>query len=286
MSKLKLGLVGFGNWGKRHYNVWSRHADIELRAIYDPRYSNSTPSLDSLIENVDVVDVVVPAESLADVASKAILAGRHTFIEKPMASSLPEARKIEGAAKENPDITVMVGFIERFNPVFRKIHFVTRTLKKPLRIFCQRSGTPTLVAQKTGVLKDLAIHDVDLLRWMLGEPRRTVIRSMERFHFGQLELKFEDGTEAMIISDCLGPKVRRWVLEFEDRIVYAFFEENRWRLFADNAEVPIAWKPPLEKELNSFISSVKEKVHPTPSIRDGVKALETIEEAIEIKTIL
>jgi len=286
MPKLKLGLVGFGNWGKRHYDVWKRNVDIELRAIYDPRCSNSTPSLESLIENVDIVDVVVPAEALADVASKAILAGRHTFIEKPMASSLQEARRIEEVAKENPDVIVMVGFIERFNPVFRRLHFVTRMLKKPLRIFCQRSGTPTLVAQKTGVLKDLAIHDVDLLRWMLGEPRRTVIRSMEKFHFGQLELKFNGEIEAMIISDCLGPKVRRWVLEFEDKVVYAFFEDNRWRLFADNTEVPIVWKPPLEKELNSFISSVKHRVHPTPSIQDGVKAIETIEEAIEFKTIL
>ena len=286
MAKLKLGLVGFGNWGKRHYDVWKRHEDIEVRAIYDPRYPNSTPSLDRLIENVDIVDIVVPAEALADAASKAILAERHTFIEKPMASSLQEARRIEEAARENPDVIAMVGFIERFNPVFRKLHFVTRTLKKPLRIFCQRSGTPTLVAQKTGVLKDLAIHDVDLLRWMLGEPRRTVIRSMEKFRFGQLELKFNGGIEAMIISDCLGPKVRRWVLEFEDKVVYAFFEDNRWRLFADNSEVPIVWRPPLEKELNSFISSVKHKVHPSPSIQDGVKALETIEEAIEFKTIL
>lgn len=286
MAKLKLGLVGFGNWGKRHYDVWKRHEDIEVRAIYDPRYPNSTPSLDRLIENVDIVDIVVPAEALADAASKAILAERHTFIEKPMASSLQEARRIEEAARENPDVIAMVGFIERFNPVFRKLHFVTRALKKPLRIFCQRSGTPTLVAQKTGVLKDLAIHDVDLLRWMLGEPRRTVIRSMEKFRFGQLELKFNGGIEAMIISDCLGPKVRRWVLEFEDKVVYAFFEDNRWRLFADNSEVPIVWRPPLEKELNSFISSVKHKVHPSPSIQDGVKALETIEEAIEFKTIL
>jgi len=286
MAKLKLGLVGFGNWGKRHYDVWKRHEDIEVRAIYDPRYPNSTPSLDRLIENVDIVDIVVPAEALADAASKAILAERHTFIEKPMASSLQEARRIEEAARENPDVIAMVGFIERFNPVFRKLHFVTRALKKPLRIFCQRSGTPTLVAQKTGVLKDLAIHDVDLLRWMLGEPRRIVIRSMEKFRFGQLELKFNGGIEAMIISDCLGPKVRRWVLEFEDKVVYAFFEDNRWRLFADNSEVPIVWRPPLEKELNSFISSVKHKVHPSPSIQDGVKALETIEEAIEFKTIL
>jgi len=286
MSRLKLGLVGFGNWGKRHYNTWSRHTAVEVSAIYDPTYANSTPSLDSLLENVDVVDVVVPAESLAEVASKAILAGKHTFVEKPMAISLQEAHKIEEAAKENPSVIVMIGFIERFNPTFRKIHFAMRTLKKPLRIFCQRSGTPTLVAQKTGVLKDLAIHDVDLLRWMLGEPQRTVIRSMERFHFGQLELKFEDGSEAMIISDCLGPKVRRWVLEFEDKVVYAFFEDNRWRLFADNAEIPIAWKPPLENELNSFISSIKHSVHPSPSIQDGVKALEIIEEAIEIRTIL
>ena len=80
MSKLKLGLVGFGNWGKRHYDVWKKHTDIDVRAIYDPRYPNSTPSLDSLIEKVDIVDVVVPAEALADVASKAILAGRHTLI--------------------------------------------------------------------------------------------------------------------------------------------------------------------------------------------------------------
>jgi len=275
---IKVGIAGFGSWGKRHFESWKKISGIEIVGIYDPVYKEKTffGSLRELIQSAEALDVVVPAQSLAEVGTQAIEAGRHVFLEKPVATNVDEARRLASLARNNSRCLSMVGFIERFNPIFRKLNSIFEEIGKPRTIFCQRSGAPTLIARQTGVLKDLAIHDVDLLRWMLGEPNSVSIRSSRSFHFGELELSFEE-TEALVISDCLGPKIRRWVATFDDRTLFAHFEGNQWRLFQNETEVPVIWTPPLEEELRYFADCLARGRPPSPSISDAVRALEIIE---------
>jgi len=280
---IKVGIVGFGSWGKRHFQSWKNVPNVELVGIYDPAYRDkSLSSLSELIQRADALDIVVPAQSLTQVGAQAVNSGRHFFLEKPVATSVLEAKKLAALAKSRPECLSMVGFIERFNPVFERLRSIFQEDGPPKTVFCQRSGAPTLVATQTGVLKDLAIHDIDLLRWMFGEPRSVSVRSSTSFLFGELELSFEE-TKALVISDCLGPKIRRWIATFDDRTVFAHFEGDRWRLYdggCDNArEVPVTWKPPLEKELRHFADCLATGRQPSPSIDDAVRALEIIEQA-------
>jgi len=278
---IKIGIAGYGSWGKRHFESWKKVSNVEIVGIYDPAYQGEPyfSSLKELIQSVEALDVVVPAQSLADVGAQAIEAGRHVFLEKPVATSIEEAKRLARLAQANPKCLSMVGFIERFNPVFQKLNSIFEENGKPQTIFCQRSGAPTLVAKQTGVLKDLAIHDIDLLRWMLGEPKSASVRSSRSFHFGELELSFEE-TQALVISDCCsGPKIRRWVAAFEDRTFFAYFEGNQWRLFENGTEVPVVWTPPLEEELRYFADCLRKHSPPSPSISDAVRALEIIDQA-------
>jgi predicted dehydrogenase len=279
---LRIGIVGFGSWGKRHFESWKKIPDVEVVAVHDPAYKGELffSNLNELIKCTEALDTVVPAQSLAKVGMQAIHAGKHVFLEKPVATNVLEAKQLESLAQSKPECMSMVGFIERFNPVFEKLKSILEQYGPPRTLFCQRSGAPTLVATQTGVLKDLAIHDIDLLRWMLGEPKSTSVRSSKSFHFGELELSFEK-TQALVISDCLGPKIRRWIATFDDRTVFAHFEGNRWRLFdngRDEGEVPVNWVPPLEKELGYFAESLATSRKPFPTIHDAVKALEIIEQ--------
>jgi len=280
MNRLKIGLVGFGGWGKRHYESWKKIPEADVVGIYDPAYKGRIfqDSLDSLFKIADAVDVVVPAQSLAEVAIKALKSSKHVLVEKPMSTNVDEARRLLEVANSHRSQVAMVGFIERFNPIFLRLHSIIGQLRGPGRIFCQRSGSPTLVTKQTGVLKDLAIHDLDLLRWYLGEPDRVTIRSKEDFYLSQVEAKFGD-IEAILISDCLGPKIRRWVLTYPQDNTFAYFENNRWRLYMNYREVPVEWYMPLERELRYFTECTKECVQPTPSIYDGLRVLEIIEHA-------
>ena len=278
---VKVGIAGYGSWGKRHLESWKKVSSVEIVGIYDPAYHGEFffRSLEELIQSCEALDVVVPAQSLAQVGTQAIEAGRHVLMEKPVATNIDEAKRLAGLARDNPKCLSMVGFIERFNPVFRKLNSIFNEIGKPRTVFCQRSGAPTLVARQTGVLKDLAIHDIDLLRWMLGEPKRASVRSSRSFHFGELELSFEE-TQALVISDCCsGPKIRRWVATFNDKTCFAYFEGNQWRLFENEEEVPVVWIPPLQEELRYFADCVKEHRPPSPTISDAVRALEIINQA-------
>jgi UDP-N-acetylglucosamine 3-dehydrogenase len=276
----KVGLVGYGSWGKRHFETWTRIQGVSVTGIYDPKYKGPVfvDSIQDLLQNSDIVDVVVPAAHLAKIARTAIEAGKDVFIEKPVAVSYAEARELADFTHNSRDSLLMVGFIERFNPVFRKLKFITQFLQRPKRVFCQRSGTPTLVAQQTGVLKDLAIHDVDLLRWLLGEPTSVGVHSRGDFNFGELELAFDD-IGALLISDCLGPKIRRWIVGFADKTVFVQAEETRWRLYSNSVEIPVSWRMPLQEELGYFLDCVRSRRTPTPSLDDAVKALSIIEQA-------
>ncbi len=280
MNRIKIGLVGFGSWGKRHYESWRRIPEADVVGIHDPAYRGRIfkKSLASLLKIVDAVDVVVPAESLTDVAITALESSKHVLVEKPMSTNVDEAKRLLAAANSHGSKIAMVGFIERFNPVFMRLHSIIGQLQGPGRIFCQRSGSPTLVARKAGVLKDLAIHDLDLLRWYLGEPDRVTIRSRGDFYLSQVEAKFQD-VEVIVIADCLGPKIRRWVLTYVQDNIFAYFENDRWRLYMNYTEVPVEWHMPLEQELRHFVECIEEGVQPSPSIHDGLRILEVIENA-------
>jgi len=273
MKRLKVGLIGFGNWGRQHYRVLRRHPRVDLMGIYDParRGKMFYSSPDDLIRESDAIHVVVPADHLADMAKRVLEEDKHIFIEKPMATSVEQGEELRNLARKHPGCCAMVGFIERFNPVFRRLYLELK-LRPPDTIFCQRSGAPTLVARKAGVLVDLAIHDTDLLLWILGRPRKALVRSDVDFYFGQLEMEFP-GTRAFLISDCLGPKVRRWVIRNGDRVIHASFRGRRWRLFLNEVEIPLRWREPLRQEIHYFISCVQGGIAPSPGIEDGLNAL-------------
>lgn len=281
MNKVRIGLVGFGSWGKRHYENWNRISEAEIVGVYDPAYKGRIfrDSLTPLLKAADAIDIVVPASSLAGTAIAALEASKHVLIEKPMSTDAAEASELQKVANSHKEQVAMVGFIERFNPVFVKLRSIIGDLQGPGKIFCQRSGSPTLVAKETGVLKDLSIHDLDLLRWYLGEPDFVAVTSKEGFYLSQVEVRFGD-VEAIVISDCLGPKIRRWVLTYPTDNIFAFFESDRWRLYMNNAEVPVDWHMPLEQELRYFLDCIRRGEQSSPSVYDGLRMLEIIESAL------
>jgi predicted dehydrogenase len=125
---LKIGVLGAGHLGKIHLKCIKQTDSYELVGFYDADAENarmvetdlsvkSYSSIDELIDQVDVVDIVTPTLSHFDCASKALKKFRHVFIEKPVVTTPEEARLLVDLAEE-AGVKVQVGHVERFNPAF------------------------------------------------------------------------------------------------------------------------------------------------------------------------
>lgn len=176
----RIGVLGAGHLGKIHIKCIQASDRFELTGFYDPNHEIAEEvvklfgikrfdSEASLIDAVEIVDIVTPTVSHFDCASIAIKSDRHVFIEKPLTTTLYEARKLMDLANE-ANVKVQVGHVERFNPAFiaaqpyfTKVMFIEA---HRLSMFNPR-GTDV------PVILDLMIHDIDII---LNVVKSTVKR--------------------------------------------------------------------------------------------------------------
>ena len=127
---LKIGVLGAGHLGKIHIRIiLELNEYFEFVGFFDPNEENSNEVVDefsikrfdtieSLLEEVDCVDIVTPTLTHFDCASKAITKGKHVFIEKPVTETVDEAKILIELAHE-AGVKAQVGHVERFNPAFQ-----------------------------------------------------------------------------------------------------------------------------------------------------------------------
>ncbi|MBE9483874.1 MAG: Gfo/Idh/MocA family oxidoreductase, partial [Bacteroidetes bacterium] len=167
---LKIGVLGAGHLGKIHIKCIQQIPDYELCGFYDPDDENAAKVekefgikrydvLSNLIEDVEVVDIVTPTISHFECASEALKKTRHVFIEKPVVTTLDEARKLI-ALSEEANIKVQVGHVERFNPAFiaARPYF-----DQPMFIETHRLAQFNPRGTDVPVVLDLMIHDIDIV---------------------------------------------------------------------------------------------------------------------------
>jgi UDP-N-acetylglucosamine 3-dehydrogenase len=229
MRKLRMAVIGIGFWGKNHVRVLSEMPEVELVAVCDidrqradliakkyglKAYDESMEIYSK--ENLDAVTICVWSSKLAEEAIKALKMGKHVLVEKPMASSVKEAQQVLKIA-EAENLKLQVGFIERFNPGVKRVKetidkgvagsLVSATAKRVSK-WPQRIGD-------IGVVKDTAIHDIDIVRFLFNEDPISVYARAgslqhERFEdYAQIMLAFSNGKSAFLESNWLTPyKIR------------------------------------------------------------------------------
>ena len=143
--KLKAGGLGAGHLGKIHLKLLQKSEKYDLIGFYDTDASNGKKvetefgykffdSLESLINSVDVVDIVTSTLSHYTCAIKAITKGKHVFIEKPITQTIAQAEEIVSLANQK-GLKGQVGHVERFNPAFKAIK---EHIEKPMFIEAHR----------------------------------------------------------------------------------------------------------------------------------------------------
>ena len=218
---LKVGVLGAGHLGKIHLKLLQQSSKYQLVGFYDPSEENakkvaeefgytSYNSIDELIEDVDVVDIVTPTLSHFECAKNAIEKGRHIFIEKPIAKTILEAEAIKTLASQY-HVKGQVGHVERFNPAFTAVKDM---IDNPMFIETHRLAEFNPRGTDVPVVLDLMIHDIDIILSVVKSKVKNIHASgisviSETPDIANARIEFENGCVANLTSSRISMKNMR-----------------------------------------------------------------------------
>jgi UDP-N-acetylglucosamine 3-dehydrogenase len=176
--------------GRHHARNYDDFAQADLRAIVDTdleraealasrhgcRAFSSVEELLVAEPEVVAVSVVTPTRTHVDVAASLLSAGKHVLVEKPIAASPSEADRMIALAQEH-DVVLAVGHVERFNPAVRELKRCIERgdMGEIVSVFARRVGVMPPQVKDANVILDLAIHDIDVFRYLLGADSPTEV---------------------------------------------------------------------------------------------------------------
>jgi UDP-N-acetylglucosamine 3-dehydrogenase len=304
MKKLGVAVVGTGFWGKNHARVYRELQETDLIAVCDIDAEKARSvatqfgakpytSLRKMLQDKDIeaVSVTTWSTSLARVATEAVKAGKHVLVEKPMAANVRQAEKLLEAAKKKR-VHVSVGFLMRFIPGLQHIKRAVedKTIGELVSATAKRvSQWPERVGD-VGVVKDTAIHDIDVMLYLFNKDPVAVyaktgnMRHSKFEDYAQIMLTFEGEKTAFIESNWLTPyKTRILIATGSEAIMNLDYITQELRI--ENAKETLQprypMQEPLKLELRHFANCVLEKEKPLITGLDGLRALRIAEAALK-----
>jgi predicted dehydrogenase len=295
---VRLGVVGVGIMGFNHARVLADLANVELVGVADPDRSQAmrvgkalgceaVASHKNLIDlGVDAVIVAAPTHLHHPIAIDCIGAGLHVLVEKPIAPSVEEGRQIVAAARTK-GVKLMVGHVERFNPSVQTIKQAIKG-ERILSIGITRVGPFPPRMSNVGVVIDLAVHDIDLIRWFTEsdivevQPQLSSVRAKQE-DIALLQFRTESGVLAHINTNWLTPfKARTVHVATHDKYVigdlltrqvtecFGFQPDGSYSM----RHLSVGYAEPLRSELIAFVDAVRNGTEPPVTGEEGVASLE------------
>lgn len=229
MKTLRIGLIGAGHLGRIHARLLSGIEGVELVGVADPiadarravaAENNIAETADfrELLPRIDAAIVATPTRFHHAVAMHLAEHGIHLLVEKPITSTVAEARELIHAARWN-NVVLQVGHIERFNPALAPL---AARIARPRFIEAVRQGPYTWRSTDVSVVLDLMIHDLDLALWLTGfAGSQRIENPLERVSaigwtvmggeedFAQARIEFADGCVANLTASRVSHRPRR-----------------------------------------------------------------------------
>ncbi len=303
MDKIRFGVIGTGFWGRNHARVLSELPETSLVAVcdVDPVRGQSIAKKfetqwyqkysDLLrVEDVDAVCICTPTTTHAAIALSAAENRKHLLIEKPIAANTVEAEKIVETC-ESLELKTMTGFIERFNPGTRRLKELIGkgVLGEVVLAFARRLNRWPERIGDVGVVKDSAIHDFDLMRFLFEEEPVSVFARA-----GSIGHRFEDYAEVMmrfsgiktgfVEANWLTPhKIRTFSVTGREAIAEMDFISQQIvvETVSEIVTKKHEWREPLKLELEHFANAIRDGSMPDVTARDGLRALEICEAVLQ-----
>jgi predicted dehydrogenase len=256
MRPVRLGVIGVGSMGKNHVRIAKQLAEVDFVGAVDPKGDqyralagdDTLPNVEALIEaGAEAAVVAVPSEHHAAVAIELADAGVHALIEKPVASTPDEAIRIIDAFA-GTGLTAAVGHVERFNAASQELkrRLDGGTIGHVFAITTERVGPYPLRIRDVGVIKDLATHDLDLIRWLGGNivhMEGQVAHKLGRPHEDLVEAigRLESGAVIRMSVNWLTPTKRRTITVLGEGGAFVADLLSADLTYYANAEVPMEW---------------------------------------------
>lgn len=224
---LKVGVFGAGHLGRIHIQQWQEVADIDFIGFYEPDDAKAKAvaeefgvkrfsDIDELIEKTEALDIVSTTITHYDIAKKCLLAGKHIFIEKPLAQSLEEAKELVHLVDE-ANVKCQVGHVERYNPAYLALE---EQELKPMFIEAHRLAQFNPRGTDVSVILDLMIHDIDIVMHLVKSPVRRISASgvsvaSESADIANARIEFDNGCVANLTSSRISMKKMRKMRLFQ-----------------------------------------------------------------------
>lgn len=224
---LKVGILGVGHLGKFHLNNWKEIQQAELVGFYDPNDATAQEVSEKyqiprfldperLMDVVDAVDIVAPTNYHFELCKLAIRKGKHVFVEKPLANTMPEARELVKLVKES-NIKFQVGHVERFNPAYLSIEKMDIN---PMFIEVHRLAQFNPRGTEVSVILDLMIHDIDIILSLVKSEVKLISASgvavmTETPDIANVRIEFNNGCVANLTSSRISMKKMRKIRVFQ-----------------------------------------------------------------------
>jgi UDP-N-acetylglucosamine 3-dehydrogenase len=314
---MKVGVIGTGSMGQNHVRVLSEISTLigvcdsnpetgeKIAAKFKTKYHKSVESL--LEAGVEAVSVVTPTNAHYDISKKVLASGVHLLLEKP-ATGVPEKINELSKLAERNGVVFAVGFIERHNPVvsFAKKNLEGGTFGSLISASARRVSSFPSRIKDVGVIMDLGVHDIDIIKYLAGAPAKSVFATAGRFMHKEFEdhaniiIEFENGITGTIEVNWLTPTKVRSIsmtcsgqfVEFDyttqsiDICSATLREFDPANLFDLGLEyqarsINLKKEEPLRRELVDFIKAAEEHRPPLVSGNDAAETISIAEAAIK-----
>src|SRR5216684_3204987 len=264
-GKIRVAVVGTGEFGRNHARVYREIQDAELVGVFDQNAERAQAaatefrtrafsSLNELRGRIDAVSVAVPTADHAEIGCRLMEMGLDVLVEKPMAKSLAEADALLDAAKRHRRL-LQVGHVERFNPAVLAVEPI---LNHPLFFEVHRLGVFTPRSLDVDVIYDLMIHDLDILLALVQQPVTDSRVSTEPVR----KVRFFQQHEYISLDYARRDALRVAVKKAGPQPEFAF------------EKLPAPAVEPLRAELESFVDCVRTRKEPRVNGAAGRAALE------------
>ena len=321
---LSVAVAGCGYWGPNLIRNFSSLPDCRVKQMCDvdegrlahmkKLYTSTatTTKFEDLLndEELDAIVVATPVHLHHELAKKSLLAGKHTFLEKPMASSSAECAELVALAAKN-NLTLMVGHTFIYSTPVRKIKEIVDSGEiGEVQYISSRRLNLGLFQKDINVTWDLAPHDISIILYLIGRPPVS-INCQGKAHVDKkiedvtnMSLNFDNGGFAIIHSSWLDPnKVREMIIVGSKKMIvyndneplekikiydkrveapphYDTFAEFHYSYHYGDAHIPYLQQvEPLKVEAQHFLDCIRNGKKPETSGLDGLRVVQILEAA-------
>ena len=298
-DKLRFAVIGVGYLGRFHALIYSRLPDVALVGVVDtdPERARAVAqeagcavfaSLEDVASQVDAVSVVVPTTAHLAVAEPLLRRGIHMLLEKPIAATREEGKRIVDLADQGGAI-LQIGHLERFNA---GVMALAEHIDHPRFVEIQRMGEFVERATDVDVVSDLMIHDIDIILSLMGSELQSVSAVgtpvlTDRVDIANARLEFANGAVANVVASRVSDRKTRRIRVFQERkylsldfieqtidIAYPHLAEGATRPEIVRERIQVVPVKPLDREIEAFVACVRERRRPLVDGRVGLEALD------------